>query len=154
MKISELIRKEYVSLSLAANSKEEAIQQVAQLAKGHPTLGDFPSFCRAVYERESTGSTSIGYGVAIPHARTEQVKDLLFIVGRLTEGIKFEPTDEIPVRLIFLVAIPKRMVTEYLRLVGTLARHLKNENLRQELLNAADADTLIQAFTKSEGTLG
>jgi mannitol/fructose-specific phosphotransferase system IIA component (Ntr-type) len=150
MKISELIRRDCICLDLTATSKNDASQQVAQLAKGHPNLGDFPSFCRAIYERELTGSTSIGYGVAIPHARTEQVKDLLLVVGRLNQGVQFEPTDETPVRLIFLVGTPKRMVTEYLRLVGTLARHLKTEALRDKLLQANDAETLIKAFIESE----
>ncbi len=153
MKISDLIRKEYVSLQLTATSKNEAIHEVAQLAKGHPLLGDFQSFCRAIYERESTGTISIGYGVALPHARTEQVKDLLIVVGRLVEGITFDPTDEMPVRLIFLVGIPKKMATEYLRLVGTLARHLKMDSLRQKLLAANDPEALIQAFVENEASL-
>jgi len=150
MKISELIRAEYVCLSMSATSKDDAIHQIAQLAKGHPYLSDFPSFCRAIYERESMGSTSIGYGVAIPHARTEQIKDLMLIIGRLNDGVRFETTDEMPVRLIFLVGTPKKMVTEYLRLVGTLARHLKNAGLRDRLLNATDVQSVVKAFIESE----
>jgi mannitol/fructose-specific phosphotransferase system IIA component (Ntr-type) len=150
MKVSELIRKEFVSLDLSATSKDDAIHQIAQLAKGHPHLGDFPSFCRAIYDRESSGSTSIGYGVAIPHARTEQVKDLLLVVARLKEGVMFEKTDETPVRLVFLVGTPKKMVTEYLRLVGTLARHLKTDALRKKLLEVQSAEDLIQAFSDGE----
>jgi len=153
MKISELIRKEYICLNLTAATKNDAIHQVSQLAKGHPHLGDFPSFCRAIYERESNGSTSIGHGVAIPHARTEQVKEMLLVVGRLTDGVLFEPTDEMPVRLIFLIGTPKKMVTEYLRLVGQLAHHLKDESLRQKLLTATDAEEMIQAFVEREDAL-
>lgn len=150
MKISELIGKEFVFLDLKAASKEEAIHQMAQRAKGHPQLNDFPSFCRAVYDRESSGSTSIGFGVAIPHARTDQVKDMLLVVGRLAEGIQFNPGDEMPVRMIFLIGTPKRMVAEYLRLIGTLARQLKNDRLREKLLSVADADAFIQAFAETE----
>jgi len=153
MKISELIRKEYVFLNLTAPSKADVIHQMAQLAKGHPHLGDFPSFCRAIYDREASGSTSIGFGIAIPHARTEQVKEMLLIFGRLTEGLKFEPADEEPVRLVFLIGTPKKMVTEYLRLVGQLAHHLKDEAMRTRLLEARDADTVIQAFVEREQAL-
>lgn len=150
MKISELISKEFIWLDLKSTTKDDVIHQMAQMAKGHPNLGDFPSFCKAIYERESTGSTSIGFGVAIPHARTDQVKDLILVVGRLQEGVMFEKTDEEPVRLVFLVGTPKRMVTEYLRLVGTLARHLKGETLRQKLLTVESPEALIQAFADSE----
>jgi fructose PTS system EIIBC or EIIC component len=153
MKISELIRKEFISLDLKADSKEDAIHKIAQAARGHPHLGDFPSFCRAIYERESSGSTSIGYGVAIPHARTEQVKEMMLIVARLTPGVKFEPTDEAPVRLVFLIGTPKKMVTDYLRLIGKLASHLKDEPLRQKLLAAATPEEVIQAFVERERVL-
>ncbi len=150
MKISELIRKEFVFLNLSAKTKDEAVHEMAQLAKGHPNIGDFPSFCRTIYDREAAGATSIGYGVAIPHARSDQVKDILIIVGRLAEGVRFEPADELPVRLIFLLGTPKKMVTEYLRLIGMLARHLKNDALRTSLLEARDADEFIRAFQENE----
>lgn len=150
MKISELIRAEHVHLHVKASSKEDAIQQMAQLAKGHPHLGDFPSFCRAIYEREGEGSTSIGFGVAIPHARTEQVKEMMLVMGRLEEPVQFDPKEQMPVRLIFMIGTPKKMVTEYLRLIGTLARHLKKDSLRAKLLSAEDANACIQAFAESE----
>lgn len=150
MKISELIRKEYVFLSVSAKTKEDAIHQVAQLARGHPNIGDFPSFCRAIYDRESSGPTSIGHGVAIPHARTEQVKDMLIVVARLVEPVLFEPADEMPVRLIVLLGTPKKMVTEYLRLVGMLARHLKSDELRAKLIAAPDAEAFIRVFQEGE----
>ncbi|MDD2709991.1 MAG: PTS sugar transporter subunit IIA [Verrucomicrobiae bacterium] len=150
MKVSELIRKEFVKLDLRARSKEEAIQQVAQLAKQHPYMGDFPTFCRAMYEREANGSTSIGNGVAIPHARTDQVKDMMLVVGRLVEGVKFEETDVEPVRLVFLVGTPKRMVTDYLRLVGALARYLSDETLRKQLLEVSSPEILVKMFEECE----
>jgi len=153
MKISELIRKEYISLNLTVSSKEDAIHQIAQLAKGHPHLGDFSVFYKAIYERESSGSTSIGYGVAIPHARTDQVKEMLLVIGRLSPGIKFENNDELPVQLIFLIGTPKKMVTEYLRLIGKLASHLKDPALRQKLLDATNPDEIIQAFVERENAL-
>jgi fructose-specific phosphotransferase system IIA component len=153
MKISELIRKDYISLDLTATSKEDAIHQIAQLAKGHPHLGDFSVFYKAIYERESSGSTSIGYGVAIPHARTDQVKEMLLVIGRLNPGVKFESADELPVRLVFLIGTPKKMVTEYLRLIGKLASHLKDSTLRQKLLDAHAAEEIIQAFIERENAL-
>ncbi len=150
MKISELLRKGFVCLDLTAGSKEDALHKVIEMARGHPHLGDFPSFRHDIYEREANGGTSLGFGVVIPHARTDQVKDMLLVVARLTEGILFEPHDEIPVRLIFLIGTPKRMVTEYLRLIGTLVRHLKTDGLRSKLLGATCVEDLIRAFRESE----
>lgn len=153
MKISELLRKEFINLELVAHTKDEAIHQMAQLAKGHPHMGDFPTFCRAIYERESSGSTAIGNGIAIPHARTDQVKDMLLVAGRLVEGVKFEDSETTPVRLVFLVGTPKRMVTDYLRLVGTLARCLNNKELRERLLMVKTPEELVQEFVNCESRL-
>ena len=153
MRISELLRKDFINLAMVARTKDEAIHQMAQLAKGHPHMGDFPTFCRAIYERESSGSTAIGNGIAIPHARTDQVKDMLLVAGRLTEGVKFEDGEITPVRLIFLVGTPKRMVTDYLRLVGTLARCLNNKDFRERLLVVKTPEELIQEFAQCEGRL-
>ncbi len=150
MKISELLRSEFIALDLAADSKEDALEKMIQLARGHPNLGDFSIFHREVHARESSGTTSVGFGVAIPHARTEQVTDMLLVVGRLEKGIMFTPTDELPVRLIFLIGTPKKMVTDYLRLVGTLARQLRSDTLRGRLLAATTTDGIIQAFVESE----
>ena len=153
MKISELLKKDFVHLDINVRTKDEAIQHVAQLAKGHPFMGDFPTFCRAIYERESSGSTSIGNGIAIPHARTDQVKDMLLVVGRLTEGVKFDDGDTTSVRLIFLVGTPKRMVTDYLRLVGALARCLNNGELREKLFTVPTPEALVQEFINCEGRM-
>ncbi len=150
MKISEILRREFIQLDIEAATKDDAIYQLAQLAKGHPNLGDFPSFCRALYERESSGSTAIGHGVAIPHARTDQAKDIFLVMGRLRVGVKFEPHAEESVRLLFLIGIPKQMVAEYLRLVGILARQMKLDALRERLLAAAAPDDVIQAFVEVE----
>jgi len=150
MKISELMRKEFVRLGVEAQSKLDVIHQMTQLAKGHPHLADFPSFCRAIYEREGNGSTSIGNGVAIPHARTDQVKDMLLVVGRFANGVQFEENDPEPVRLVFLVGTPKRMMTEYLRLIGMLARCLREDGLREKLLSAPDPETFIKIFVECE----
>jgi len=153
MKISELIDPRFVNLDLTAGSKEEAIEKLAQIAKGHPNLVDFPAFNRAIHERETVASTSIGNGVALPHARTDQVKGLLLVVGRLKEGVRFNPTDEAPVKLLFLIGTQKKLVTEYLRVVGMLARHLRDNDFRRKLFEAPNAAALLQAFVENEKAL-
>lgn len=144
--ISDLLNPGFIDLNLKAADKDEAIRVVAHMGKDHPEIQDFPSFCRSVYERESAGSTSIGRGVAIPHARTDLVNQMVLIVARCPEGIVFDPKDSEPVRFIFLVGTPKRMVTDYLRIIGALARCMKDDEFRQKLLTVQTAEGFVDLF--------
>ena len=144
--ISDLLNPAYIDLNLTAGDKDSAVKAVAHMGKEHPEIEDFPSFCRSVYEREAAGSTSIGRGIAIPHARTDVVKQMVLIVGRAPAGISFGEKDSEPVRFIFLVGTPKRMVTDYLRIVGSLARCMKEDDFRQKLLSASTSQEFIDVF--------
>ena len=148
--ISDLLRSGYVDLNLTVADKESAVKAVAHMGKDHPEIEDFPSFCRAVYEREAAGSTSISRGIAIPHARTDVVKEMVLIVARCPAGIYFGEKDAEPVRFIFLVGTPKRMVTDYLRIVGSLARCMKEDDFRQRLLRATTPEEFIGVFKGKE----
>jgi len=148
--ISDLLRSAYIDLNLPAADKESAVKAIAHMGKDHPDIEDFPSFCRSVYEREAAGSTSIGRGIAIPHARTDCVKHMVLIVARSPSGIVFDDKDTEPVRFIFLVGTPKRMVTDYLRIVGSLARCMKDDDFRQKLLDASTPEEFIAVFKGKE----
>lgn len=148
--IADLLQAAYIDLNLSAPDKEGAVKAVAHMGKEHPDIEDFPSFCRSVYEREAAGSTSIGRGIAIPHARTDCVKQMVLIVARAPKGIVFDEKDAEPVRFIFLVGTPKRMVTDYLRIVGSLARCMKEDEFRRKLLDATTPEQFIGVFKGKE----
>lgn len=148
--IADLLQAAYIDLNLSASDKEGAVKAVAHMGKEHPDIEDFPSFCRSVYEREAAGSTSIGRGIAIPHARTDCVKQMVLIVARSPNGIMFDQKDVEPVRFIFLVGTPKRMVTDYLRIVGSLARCMKEDEFRRKLLSASTPEEFIAVFKGKE----
>ena len=144
--ISDLLHAGYIELNLAVEGKEAAVKAVAHMGKDHPDIEDFPSFCRSVYEREAAGSTSIARGIAIPHARTDCVKHMVLIAARCPAGIIFDEKDPEPVRFIFLVGTPKHMVTDYLRIVGAIARCMKDDDFRHKLLNASTPEQFIELF--------
>jgi mannitol/fructose-specific phosphotransferase system IIA component (Ntr-type) len=148
--IGDLLQPNFINLNLAAADKESAVKAVAHMGKDHPDIEDFPSFCRSVYEREAAGSTSIGRGIAIPHARTDVCKHMVLIVARLQDGVVFDEKDLEPVRFIFLVGTPKRMVTDYLRIVGSLARCMKDDAFRKRLQEAKSAEEFVEIFKLKE----
>jgi mannitol/fructose-specific phosphotransferase system IIA component (Ntr-type) len=155
MKISPLLRPEFILLELQSTTRLEALHELTQLVKAHPHVKDFAAFCRAVHEREAMGSTALaGHDIAIPHARTDQVSDILLAVGRSASGVLFEGKEPQTVRLIFLMGTPKKMVMEYLQLLGSLAKLLKEESFRAALLAAQTPEDFLRGFQEHESSQG
>lgn len=149
-KVSALLRPDAIKLNLQATDKTAALREVAVLLAECGCVLNFDAFFTEIMDRERVSNTALGFDVAIPHARTEQCSEILIAVGRSSQGINFEAKDGDPVRLIFLIGTPKQMVTEYLRVVGNLARLLRQDALRQQLLEAPDAAAFIKAIDKAE----
>jgi fructose-specific phosphotransferase system IIA component len=149
-KVAALLRPAAINLNLQARNKYDALREVALMLHQVGCVSNFEAFYTEILERERVSNTALGHDVAIPHARTEQCSEILIAVGRSAEGIDFETRDGQPVRLIFLIGTPKQMVTEYLRVVGNLARLLRQDQLRQNLLAAPDATTFIQLVDQAE----
>jgi fructose-specific phosphotransferase system IIA component len=149
-KIASLLSPEAIRLDLQNRQKVSALREVAELLARNKCVGDFEAFFNEILQRERVSNTALGHDVAIPHARTDQCSDILIAVGRSREGIDFEAKDGKPVRLVFLIGTPKQMVTDYLRVVGTLARLLRQDDLRQQLLAAPDAAAFIKIIETAE----
>ena len=149
-KVAALLRPDAINLNLQAHQKTEALREVATLLQKANCVTNFDAFFAEILERERLSNTALGHDVAIPHARTEQCCEILIAVGRSDTGIEFEAKDGQPVRLIFLIGTPKQMVTEYLRVVGNLARLLRQDQLRQNLLEAPDAASFIKFIEQAE----
>lgn len=149
-KITSLLNADAIRLELQSREKIPALREVAELLAKSRCVGNFEAFFNEILQRERVSNTALGHDVAIPHARTDQCSDILIAVGRSREGVDFEAKDGQPVRLIFLIGTPKQMVTDYLRVVGTLARLLRQDELRQRLLEAPDAAAFIKIFEVAE----
>ena len=150
-KVAALLRPEAINLNLQSRQKTPALREVAELLQRTGCVGNFEAFFQEILDRERVSNTALGHDVAIPHARTEQCSDILIAVGRNNEGIDFEAKDNQPVRLIFLIGTPKQMVTDYLRVVGNLARLLRQDQVRQQLIEAPDPASFIKVIEKAEG---
>jgi mannitol/fructose-specific phosphotransferase system IIA component (Ntr-type) len=149
-KVAPLLSADAVKLELSSTKKSDALREVAELLAQKRCVANFDAFFQEILDRERVSNTALGHDVAIPHARTDQCSDIVVAVGRAPGGIDFEAKDEQPVRLIFLIGTPKHMVTDYLRVVGNLARLLRQDTVRQKLLEAPDATSFIKAIEDAE----
>ncbi len=150
--LASFLKPEAINLDLQSGKKTAALREVAEMLARNKSVANFDAFLREILERERISNTSLGHDVAIPHARTEQCTEILIAVGRSLSGVDFESKDNGPVRLIFLIGTPKPMVTEYLRVVGNLARILRRDDVRQKLIEAPDTAAFIQAIAEAEAS--
>jgi len=149
MQISSLLNPEQIKLELDQVKRCNAINEVAQLLQTNPNVTNFAGFYEELLARERIESTCLGNEIAFPHARTDSLKGMVLAIGRSTQGVWFENSGQ-TVKLIFVIGTPKRMVTDYLSVVGGLARLLKDSSTRESLISAPTKDEFIAALTKAE----
>lgn len=142
---AQLIQPSRVLLNLAATNKNEAILEVANIVRSEPDVVDFDSLCKELLARDELRSTAAGYGVAFPHARTDAVREIVIAVGRSAAGVIF---GEEKVRFIFVIGTPREKVSDYLVAVGTLARLLRTEKVRDALAGAQTPEEFVQALVR------
>ena len=151
MKISDHISEKTICLALENTTKDDVIRELAELLKESEYVTDFDVFLKDVFEREKLGATGIGNGIAIPHARTDAVNNIVIAFGRSSQGIDFNGVDKKPAKLVFLIGTPKKDVNKYLQVLAHLTRLLKKESFRQQLLEAQNADEILNAIREIEG---
>ena len=102
-------------------------------------------------DREETMSTGIGFGIAIPHASSEHVTEVVAGFGRSKAGIEFDSLDNELVHFIVLFVVPRDQFQVHLRTLAAIAKFLNDRAVRDELASAPDADSILQVFKSRSG---
>ena len=141
MALADLIPIAGVSIDLGASSRKQALQAMSELAAG--LTGQAPrTIFDAVLQRERLGSTGVGQGVAIPHARLSGVDEVVGVFARLRTPVDFESIDGRPADLIFMLLAPENAGAEHLKALARVSRLLRREDVRQRLRAAPNADAV------------
>ena len=140
--LADLVDPKQITLNLRAETQEEAIREIVGLLVGAGKIDNPEKFLEQLKARETTSSTYAAYGVAFPHARTNLVDEIVVGIGRSEAGIPWTGKGEVA-HLIFLIAVPERLISDYLVVVGTIARTTKDRPLRTLLLHAESTDEFI-----------
>lgn len=139
MKIDGLLQPEDILPSLAAETKDEALRELAAKVEEHHPLLDRTEIFRVLQERERLGSTGIGDGVAIPHGKLKRAGDLVLAFGRSKNGVDFDALDGRKVHIFFLLIAPEEAFGLHLKMLGRISRILKDPAVRKGLMEAPDA---------------
>ena len=141
MNIGDLLDRSAISSRVSASSKRQALSVVAEIAARCFRLKTSDVF-DALMEREAVGSTGVGYGVAVPHARVSGLTHLRAVFIRLEQPVAFEAVDDRPVDLIFALFAPPDANGEHLRALARVSRLLRQAELREQLRQARGADAI------------
>ena len=131
---------------LKANSKKQALQELAQRASEVTSLEARDIF-DTLLQRERLGSTGLGRGIAIPHVKFRSLKAIVCLFARLEEPIPFESHDNEPVDIIFLLLAPEHASGDHLKALARISRLVRDPATLERLRSAPDAETLRKVLT-------
>jgi mannitol/fructose-specific phosphotransferase system IIA component (Ntr-type) len=148
MNLTEILSVEQVVPRLEAADRWAVIDQLIDvLVRTHKIRAeDRESVRKAVKDRETSKSTGIGYGIALPHASVGCIQDVVAAFGRVTPAVDFQALDSQPVTLCLLFLTPQGQFQKHLLLLSTVARFLSNKDNRQRLEAAPSAEEILANF--------
>jgi len=153
MKLVDVLVRESCVMDMAARTQKEALRELANaLAQNIANVGA-GELLDLLMEREKLGSTAMGDGIAIPHARCDALERIVIGFGRSRAGINFESIDGQPTHLFFLLVAPKKEGSAHLLTLARLSRVLSDERFRRRLLDIEDVDDLMRAIEEGESKL-
>ena len=150
MKISDLLIKDRINLDVQSSDKTGIIRELAKLHESTGVLNDYEGYVNALMAREAQSSTGIGEGIAIPHAKTEFVKEPALAMGRKKEGIEYDSLDGEPATLFFMIAAPDGANNTHIETLARLSQLLLDDDFKAALENAATADEVVDIINKAE----
>ncbi len=153
MRLEDVLNKDYIILALNAREKREVLEEMVEDLSEKVIGLNKEELLELLLEREKLGSTGIGYGVAIPHAKTNGIKNILVSFARSRRGIDFQSTDEKPVHLFFLIVAPENATSSHLRVLSEISRLLRESDFRKKLLKASDAGEIYRAIMEADRVL-
>jgi len=142
MKITNYLTPELVVPDLPGGSKDEILEFLSRrVSEVVPGLSR-DAVLAVLKEREALGSTGIGGGIAIPHGKLADLKDIIILFARSREGVEFAAVDNQPVKLFFLLLAPENAAGTHLKILARISRMLKSREFREKLLAAPGAEEL------------
>ena len=150
LKISDYLKLEAIIMEIKAKEKIAAINELVEHMVAKQLVSDGKEFIKALAKRENLESTGIGDGIAIPHARTDAVQDLILAFARSPKGIDFSSIDGKPSHIIFLIASPEGKKSEYIMALAKLSRLLRKHPVRELLRDAKNPKEIMDIIKKNE----
>lgn len=153
MKLSEFVRPELIEVGLEAEDKWGAITRLVDLMVDAKEikLEDRAGIIEAIFDRERSMSTGMERGIAIPHANSDLIEEVVGAIGISKPGIPFESLDEKPSDLIVLLVIPKDKFQSHVRTLAGIARLFNHDQMTEALRNSGTSQEVMDIIVAEEG---
>ncbi len=150
MLITDYLKEEHVLFELSSTTKEEVLRELSGVILNDPSPLDADEVFAVLLDREKMGSTGIGEGCAIPHAKIDTTETLRLSFGISRKGIDFDSLDGKPVNIFFLLLAPSKSVASHLNALAKISRILKNNGFREDVLAAKDRKELYHIIFEAD----
>lgn len=153
MKISDLLQPSGVAAALKVHGKKQLLQDLSARAAGLVRQPERKIF-ETLMERERLGTTGVGQGIAIPHGRLADLKDIVGVFARLESPIDYDAVDNQPVDLVFMLLAPEGAGADHLKALARVSRLLRNQQVTEKLRAAKTSEALYAILTEPTGAAG
>lgn len=150
MRITELLKKESIELGVSLSSKDDAINRLTGLMEAGGRLKDRAGYKEGILAREAQGSTAVGEGIAIPHAKVEAVKEPGLAAVTVLEGVDYDAFDGSLANLIFMIAAPAEGADVHLEALARLSTLLMTPGFKDGLLGAKTKEEFLEIIDQAE----
>jgi len=150
MKITELMNKDLIIPMLVAQTKKEALKELADCVVKKESNVDSAELLRVLLEREELGSTGIGDGIAIPHGKIKRIENLIVSFGRSLDGVDFQSMDGKPTHIIFLLIAPENSAGIHLKALARISRLLKDSAFRRNIMEATTSQEIYDIIAQED----
>ncbi|MBO7048492.1 MAG: PTS sugar transporter subunit IIA [Spirochaetia bacterium] len=147
MAVVNLIEEDIIKIPLEAKTKPDVIKELVDVLKKAGKIEDAESVFRAVMLRENMGSTGLEKGIAVPHAKTHKVNNLVLAIGISPEGVDFDSLDGEPSKLFFLLIATPQQAGPHIEALSEIARLTRSSNFCKLLLNAKTPKEIVDIFS-------
>lgn len=148
--VSDYIKKDTIELNLKSKNKNSVIKEMYENLKKTGLILNEEQALKDLYAREEMGTTGIGRGVALPHAKTDSVSELVLTIGICKDGIEYSSIDESKVNILFMFLCPQENTQEYLKVLARISRLIRNDDFRNNLLKAKSSEEIFEIIEKEE----
>lgn len=149
MNVARVLTKKTVVMELEGSTKEAVIRELIAVLAADGHIQDADDAMRVVMERERKMSTGLQSGIAIPHGKSESVESLVAALGIKHDGIPFESLDGQPANIVVVTLSPPNRPGQHIQFLAEIGKSLGDAAVREKILSAPDADTVIAAICAS-----
>ena len=148
--IADYIKVETINLNLESKNKNAVIRELYNNLKQTNLIKDEEQGLNDIFKREDMGSTGIGKRIALPHAKTKAVDELMITFGISRNGISYNSVDDENVNIFFMFLCPENKSQEYLKVLARISRLIREDRFIDNLLKAESNEQIIEIIRTEE----